>query len=191
MFPEDRQFENDTTVEVNMTTRREILAAALLGPLSLAIKAARASEGEKTPEMADFLFVQNARGIAYADGKLTLKGVNPVTVMFSDRPDRIAGHMTTERFIPFWSEGKDSFLKDPPNAALAFLEDDDAEDAVVVLRDPVLAGDDLSYNVEVLEGEIPASAGAASLFIDVIGMPRTPVSFAGARRRTWRRAVIR
>ena len=108
--------------------------------------------------------------------------------MFSDRPDRIAGHMTTERFVPFWSEGADSFLKDPPNAALAFLED---EDAVVVLRDPVLAGDNLSYNVEVLEGEIPASAGAASLFIDVIGMPRTPVSFAGARRRTWRRAVIR
>jgi hypothetical protein len=77
MFPEDRQFENDTTVEVNMTTRREILAAALLGPLSLAIKTARASEGEKTPEMADFLFVQNARGIAYADGKLTLKVSTP------------------------------------------------------------------------------------------------------------------
>ena len=64
-------------------------------------------------------------------------------------------------------------------------------DAVVELQDPVLQGDDLSYRVKILEGEIPASAGAASLFVDIIGMPLTPVSFAGARRRMWRRAVIR
>jgi hypothetical protein len=175
-----------------MTTRREILtAAALAWPLSLAIKAAHATEGEEAGGTADFLFVQNARGIAYADGKLTLKGVNPATVMFSDRPDRIAGHMATARFVPFWSEGKDSFLRDPPNATLAFLEDEGMEDAVVVLRNPALDGEDLSYDVEILEGKIPARAGAGSLFIDIIGMPRTPVSLAGARRRTWRRAVIR
>ncbi len=179
-----------------MTTRRELLAAAaLLGPLSLAMKTAEAADdqekrGETAPKMADFLFVQNARRIAYADGKLTLQGVSPATVMFSDRPERIAGHMTTARFVPFWGEGKDSFLKDPPNATLSFLENESMADAVVELRDPVLAGDNLSYRVKVLEGEIPASAGAASLFIDIIGMPRTPFSFAGARRRAWRRAVI-
>ncbi len=141
--------------------------------------------------MADFLFVQNARGITYGDGRLTLKGVNPAKVMFSDRPERIAGHMATRRFVPFWGEGKDSFLKDPPNATLAFLENKDMADAVVVLRDPVLEGDDLSYEVSVLEGEIPASAGMASLFVDISGMPLTPLSFAGTRRRVWRRAVIR
>ena len=58
---------------------------------------------------------------------------------------------------------------------------------MVELRDPVLDGDDLSYKVKVLEGKIPASAGVASLFIDVIGMPMTPYSYAGARRRAWRR----
>ena len=183
-------------VEDKMTTRREILAAAaMLGPLALTMKPAQATTdpdipGQDAPDMADCLFVQNARGVAYADGKLILKGVNLATVMFSDRPDRIAGHMTTARFVPFWSEGKDSFLKDPPNATLSFLEKGDMADAVVVLRDPVLEGVDLSYQVEVLEGDIPSSAGAASLFIDIIGMPRTPMSFAGARRRTWRRAVI-
>jgi hypothetical protein len=36
--------------------------------------------------MADFLFVQNARGIAYADGKLTLEGVNlAITHISADR----------------------------------------------------------------------------------------------------------
>jgi hypothetical protein len=179
-----------------MTTRRELLAAAaLMAPLALALKSAQAAEehkkeGHEAPKMADFLFVQNARGIAYADGKLTLKGVSPATVMFSDRPERIAGHMATARFVPFWGEGKDSFLKDPPNATLSFLEGQSMDDAVVELRDPVLEGENLSYGVKILEGKIPASAGPASLFIDIIGMPLTPVSFAGARRRMWRRAVI-
>jgi hypothetical protein len=189
-----------------MTTRRDVLAAAaLLAPLSLALKVAQAAEGsekekeekhehEKHParkqNMADFLFVQNARGVAYADGKLTLKGVSPVTVMFSDRPERIAGHMATERFVPFWKEGKDSFLKDPPNATLSFAEDKQLADVVVELRDPVLDGDNLTYEVKTLEGKLPPEGGLASLFIDIIGMPLTPLSFAGARRRMWRRAAF-
>ena len=174
-----------------MTTRREILAAAaLLGPLSLALRTARAAEGEDGPKEADFLFVQNARRIAYDDGKLTLEGINPVTVMFSDRPERIAGHMATARFVPFWSTGKDSFLKDPPNATLSFLEDKNLADVVVTLQKPVLEGENLSYQVKVLEGKLPPEGGLASLFIDIIGMPLTPLSFAGARRRMWRRAVF-
>ena len=58
---------------------------------------------------------------------------------------------------------------------------------VLELREPRLAGRDLSYAVKVLEGQPPASGGPASLFIDIIGRPLTPVSFAGARRRMWRR----
>ncbi len=179
-----------------MTTRRDLLAAAaLLGPLAMAMKSARATEqdqkeGHSDHEMADFLFVQNAKGITYADGTLTLKGVSPATLMFSDRPERIAGHMKTTRFVPFWAEGSDSFLKDPPNATLSFLDDKTLEDVVLVLRDPTLEGEDLSYKVTMLEGQPPASAGLASLFIDIVGMPLTPISFAGARRRAWRRAVI-
>lgn len=59
----------------------------------------------------------------------------------------------------------------------------------MTLSNPQLARRDLSYEVEVLEGTPPASAGAASLFIDIIGMPLTPISFAGAGRRMWRRSV--
>ena len=87
-------------------------------------RSAQASEKEHHEpnanyKKADFLFVQKATSVTYADGKLTLAGVNPANVMFSDRPERIAGHMTTARFVPFWSEGSDSFLKDPPNATLS------------------------------------------------------------------------
>ena len=60
-------------------------------------------------------------------------------------------------------------------------------DVVVVLRDPVLEGDDLSYSVEVTDGELSASAGPVSLFIDMIGRPLSPGSVAGVRRRGRRR----
>ena len=80
------------------------------------------------------LFVQNAEAVSMENGKLTLKGVSPTTVFFSDRPARIAGHMTTKEFVPFWSEGKDSFLADPPNATLSVFDNDKVNDVVVTER---------------------------------------------------------
>lgn len=180
-----------------MMTRRSLMTAAtLLASLLVVPGLARAAEpakkeAAKTEEAAkqtDFLFVQNAQSIHYADGKLTLKGVSPTTIMFSDRPERIAGHMATARFVPFWSKGKDSFLADPPNATLSIVDEDKVNDVVVVLRDPELKGDELSYHVRVLEGEMPAKGGPVTLFIDVIGMPLTPLSYAGVARRDYRRA---
>jgi hypothetical protein len=98
--------------------------------------------------------------------------------------------MKTERFVPFWSEGPDSFASDPPNADLSVLQDGSLLEAVVELRDPVLQNGDLHYTVKVLGGHMPVLGDNASLFIDVIGRPLTPVSFAGARRRAYRRAVL-
>lgn len=141
---------------------------------------------------ADFLFVQTAKGMTFdaLASRLTLTGVSPVTLFFTDRPERIAGNMSTSRFVPFWGEGADSFASDPPNADLSVIENGALKQTVVVLKDPELAGEDLSYTVEVLKGDMPASASEASLFIDIIGRPLTPLSFAGVDRRAWRRAAI-
>jgi hypothetical protein len=61
-------------------------------------------------------------------------------------------------------------------------------DAVVELRDPHLDGDRLNFNVRVLEGDLAGADGPAAVFIDIIGMPFTPLSFAGVARRSARRA---
>jgi hypothetical protein len=174
-----------------MLHRRDFAKALILvaGTGALLTRSASAAE-EKEPKMADFLFVQNAQGIVYENGKMTLKGVAPLTVAFSDRPERIAGHLSTKEFIPFWSEGKDSFLKDPPNANVSILDGGKVTDVVVVLSNPLLMGDDLTYDVKILEGQMPAKGGLASVFIDVIGMPLTPMSVAGADRRVWRRRAF-
>ncbi|MEI6158531.1 MAG: hypothetical protein WCP77_01755 [Roseococcus sp.] len=178
-----------------MSSRRQIIATAS----ALAALASTAQPGTALAQtaadsgMADFLFVQTARRMSFdaATSKLSLHEVSPVTLFFADRPDRIAGNMSTAAFVPFWSTGRDSFLSDPPNADLSILEGQSLRQVVVVLRDPVLAGDTLSYTVRVLEGQMPATGADVSVFIDIIGMPRTPVSFAGAARRGYRRAWMR
>ena len=78
--------------------------------------------------------------------------------------------------------------KDPPNALLSIFEEDAVNDVVVILTEPKLSNGDLSFAVEVTDGDLIGSDGAVSLFIDMIGRPLTPVSIAGGRRRGRRRA---
>ena len=164
-----------------MTSRRNFIAAAALVASAAPFKTASAQATKEPAKEADFLSVQNSNSMTFdkANGKLTLKGISPVTIFFTDRPERIAGNMPTRMFVPFWSDGKNSFLKDAPNANLSILEKDrTVADIVVTLRNPVLIGEDLAYDVKILEGDMPAKGGPVSLFIDVIGMPLTPLSYA-------------
>jgi len=140
-------------------------------------------------ELVEEMFVQLAGGASASEGKLTLHKISPTTLYFSDRPERVVGHMTTDAFVEDWAMGPDSFAEDPPNAVLSFIEPGARapSDAVVVLRDPQMAQPDLGYSIEVLEGELPASAGPCTLFIDPIGRPLSPASIAGVRRRERRR----
>ena len=104
--------------------------------------------GGKQSKNVDVLFVQNAKNVTINKGRLILRGVNPVTVCFTDRPARLAGHMLTSKFVPLWSQGKDSFLKDNPNATLSVFDGDKVSDLVVELSNPQLSGNYLSYSCE-------------------------------------------
>ena len=163
------------------------LAAAVPAALAVEVPAA-------APVMAQLLFVQNAHGVEIGAGgrSITLKGMSPTTLFFSDRPVRIAGHYLTAEYLQFWKAGPDSFLKDPPNATLSVFEKDKNElsDVVVTLRNPRASGNDLTYDVTIISGTLPKTSGPASLFIDIIGLPFTPLSFAGVARRTAYRTVV-
>ena len=144
-----------------------ILTISLLTTVVSQINTATAQD-EKT---VDFLFVQYAESVTLADGKLTLKGIQPETLYFSDRPDRVVGRESTKKFIEhWWKEGEDSFAKNPPNAVLAVMSEPVPLDLVVVLKEPVLEGDSLVYKVEVLDGPDSGEGKANALFIDVIGV---------------------
>jgi hypothetical protein len=135
------------------------------------------------------MFVQNARSVTSDQATITLHDVTPSTLYFSDRPERVVGHMTTAQFIAQWTEGPNSFAEDPPNAVLSYVDGgaDLPDDAVVVLRDPLAGNGSLTYSIEVLDGTVPAESGAVTLFIDPLGRPLSPVSLAGMNRRGRRR----
>ena len=124
------------------------------------------AHAEETEEIV--FFVQSAKSVEFdaGSGILTLKDVSPVMIWFTDRPQHLAGHETIQEFVATWGKGKDSFAADPPNATLSVFQGDHVLDAVVVLSDPRLKGNNLVYHVDILEGKIPATAGISTLFID-------------------------
>ena len=148
----------------------------------------------RQPEIVPSLIVLNSEGATLKDGKLVLNGVTSNVIVFADRPVRAAGHDHIGHFVEDWGKGSDSFAKDPPNGTVSgFSKEGDAvHDAVVVLKSPKLEGKQLTFDVEVLEGSLDGADGAAAVFIDIIGRPFTPRSFAGVARRTaWRGAWYR
>ena len=56
-------------------------------------------------QATDFLFVQTASGATLNNGTLTLTGVADKTTYFSDRPERVAGRMSTEDFVTLFELG--------------------------------------------------------------------------------------
>jgi hypothetical protein len=147
--------------------------------------------GQAGSEVVPSLFVLNSRGVSLKDGKLVLAGVAPNSIVFADRPVRAAGHELTAHIVEEWGVGDDSFAKNPPNATVSGFSKggSDIRDAVVVLKSPKLEGDTLTFAVNVLEGDLTGADGAAAVFIDIIGRPFTPLSYAGAARRTFRRGA--
>ena len=65
----------------------------------------------------------------------------------------------------------ESFTKDPPNATVSVFSTDGSKvrDAVVVLKTAKLDGDRLTFDVDVLEGDLSGGDGPAALFIDRFG----------------------
>jgi len=144
---------------------------------------------QDSTQEVEMMYVQTA-GASSCDGAiLMLEHIAPATLYFSDRPERVVGHVGLEEFVGLWGEGENSFAVDPPNAVLAFLQPggEVPEDVAVVLRDPQLDGATLTYSIEPLDDAPPLESGPCSLFIDPLGRPLSAGSVAGVHRRSRRR----
>jgi hypothetical protein len=162
--------------------------AGAQAPTTTAPSASPPGKSSVKVDMVPSLFVMNARGASLQGKTLTLAGVSPTSIVFADRPVRAAGHLPTEALLEEWTTG--DFAKDAPNATVSVLSKDgsSAQDVVVELKSPHLDGVLLTFDVRVLEGDLAGADGPASVFVDIIGLPFTPLSFAGVARRTARRA---
>lgn len=136
---------------------------------------------------SSFMFVQTAEHgtmtpISAAEGTyhLTLQGVAPQTIYFSDRPQRIAGGMALDKFLQRFPFG----VENPPNAAIALSEPKSPDEDVVIVEMTKPSYDaakkTLSYDVKVLkeasanlaffakklDERLPQKFDRVSLFID-------------------------
>jgi hypothetical protein len=130
--------------------------------------------GQAGPDIVPSLIVMNARGASLQGGKLTLTGAAPNSIVFADRPVRAAGHSLTTDLLQEWSpnnQSDESFTKDPPNATVSVFSADGSKvrDAVVVLKTAKLEGDRMTFDVDVLEGDLSGGDGPAAIFIDRFG----------------------
>jgi len=152
-------------------------------------------QSEMVPEqsaddgLVELLFVQEAAGARFQDGQLTLTGLNPRTLYFADRPEDIAGYLSYQEYVDMVYEGPDNFVEDPPNATLMIKDGQELEAVVLELSaKPRMEGDDMVFSsVKLIQGDLPAEASKAVLFIDTIGRPMSPESAAGVHRRHRRR----
>ena len=140
--------------------------------VAVTISSSAFSEAQDKNAQVQLMFVQSAENLKVDAAAKTMRlvKVNQQTLYFSDRPDRIAGHMTMADYLKEWTAkaGKDNFGKNPPNAALSVYEPGQKDSTLVAVEitNPVVDGADLVYNYKIIEGKMPAAGGATSLFID-------------------------
>lgn len=82
------------------TSRRDVFktgpaftGAAILGEALNAVITSAVDKDRQDVKDVQLLCVQNAQDVVIKDGRLTLRGISPTPIFFSDRPRRIAGHM--------------------------------------------------------------------------------------------------
>jgi hypothetical protein len=149
---------------------------ALTGALILSLlPIGRAEEKKRADESKiQLMFVQTAEDLKADGNTLRLVNVGQQTLYFSDRPARVAGHLTMPAYLDEWKagEGPDNFSSDPPNATLSVYESgrNDNTLAVVEISHPVIDGKDLVYSYRLIEGTMPKAGGTTALFIDWVGV---------------------
>ena len=56
-------------------------------------------QGDKQPDHIEATFVQMANGFSYEQDAMTLRNVGSATLFVCDRPQRVAGYVSTPKFV--------------------------------------------------------------------------------------------
>ena len=121
------------------------------------------------PRVVPSMIVLNAKGAKLQAGKLVLDGVSPNAIIFADRPVRSAGHALTAHLLEEWS-GNDSSPRRRPTPRGGSDEGQGRGGMRGLLKSPS-SRRRLTFDVDVLEGDLAGGDGAASVFMDIINLP--------------------
>ena len=121
----------------------------------------------KTAPEPEVLFVINFDTGSFDGKKLTLNGNGLSNVIyFSDRPERVAGHMGVNGFLALWAKGSGSLEKYQPKSVLSLFINNEQKDYVLTVSNPVVNGTYLVFDAVVIDGGPPESFNTGGLFMD-------------------------
>jgi len=149
-----------------MKTLSALFAALMLAAGPITASAQTAMQPNMAIAAPSYEYVQQAASLSYDGRTLTLEGLAPATIFFSDRPYRLAGHVETAVFANLWDAPAGTFAQSPPNAAISVLGETNAAPAIVTLTSAQVDGDSISYGVRLVSGQPPETARNVALFID-------------------------
>ena len=157
-----------------MSRLRKPAIGVIAGVLALLLFGCGGGKDAPAEQMAHNLYIQSADGgtVTTQGGRmtLTLDDVSGTTTIFTDRPARKSGAISTASFAASFQA---FFGNDPPNADLSSLEVGKGE-YTVELRNPHYSANSgtLTYEISPVGKEgskLPRKLGPLSLFIDVGG----------------------
>lgn len=148
--------------------RRAVLKKSILIlTLILGISALTASAQDHVTSGSDsleYLFVITGDTGTYEDGKLTLDGT-PIIVFNYLGSTREVGHFLVGTFIEIWDKNSSAYNASPPSGTLSVLSEKGSGNAVIAVSSPSATLSSITFDVKVLEGEVPASFNASSFFL--------------------------
>lgn len=126
----------------------------------------------------NYLFLASGKNAVLSHDKgnqytLTIIQAQPHVAYFSDRPERVSGLVSNQRFVKLWTDGKlaDNFSKMPPNAAVSLIsESGNKENFIAVMGKPEMKNGKVIFKlIKTSKNSIkPIKAKEVVLFIDGI-----------------------
>jgi len=114
----------------------------------------------------EYLFVLTGGTGTYKDGKLTLTGVPIVSFNYLGST-REVGHFLVGSFVEVWNKNSSTYNANPPSGTLSMLDEKGAANAVIAVSNPSSTLNSITFDAKVLEGKVPQSFNASSLFLEL------------------------
>jgi hypothetical protein len=150
--------------------------AAFVIMVSLTTTIAVAQQNVTDPTKSEFIAIQHAESGSISEVNATnylleLGSLSDKTILFSDRPDRIVTSISTSNFVGNWTEGKDSFAENAPNAVLVVDDSEEQDTVIIELFNPVYDAKKKTLKYDVTPDnatsiELPSEFGQSTLVID-------------------------
>ncbi len=148
-----------------VTSRMSALVLALVLCICAVLGAADYSAADDT-EKLEYLFIITGDTGTYKDGSLTLTGVPIVSFNYIGET-RETGHFLVGSFIEVWNKNSSVYKADPPKGTLSVLHEKGDSNAVIQVLNPSSTLNSLTFDAKILEGNVPDSFNASTLFLEL------------------------